>query len=125
MRWTITFTGDETGNVSCVAESDTAGVLVATVLNGVLRCAANLVGQVHAGETVPGPAVPVELPDGWEATADGVNVQPTMETGGQAHSRTYQCGETTLVAPCRQDGEPTAATVAALSAAQPEIAAEA
>jgi len=125
MRWSITFTGDENGSVQSSGTSDTPGVLVATALNGVLRCAANLIGQVHAGQALPCPDAPVDLPDGWEATADGINVELSIETGGRSYSRTYKFGESVVAAPCRNDGEPTAATVAALSAAQPEQPAEA
>lgn len=62
---------------------------------------------------------PIALPEGWEATSDGVNILSV--DGAVSHSRRYQTtpeGYPTVVreAPCAPDGSPTSATVSALLA---------
>lgn len=54
------------------------------------------------------------LPDGWEATGDGINTEVVLGEG-QRFSRTYRRMDgPVLVAPCAQDGSALPATRAAL-----------
>lgn len=47
------------------------------------------------------------IPDGWEATNDGINVYQTLgEGGGTRYTRWYQRGETRIEAVCAADGSP-------------------
>lgn len=62
------------------------------------------------------PPAPIVLPDGWEATEDGVNVAVVLG-GATSHSRNYRKDGVVVEAPCAADGSPIAATVDALNAA--------
>lgn len=115
MSWKIIITSDANGQIDWQSVGSEPGILVATVLDGVLATARGLIGQVHTGLTIPCPDAPAELPDGWEATLDGVSVQLDLGTGTQSFSRTYQCGEVVVSAPCRADGQAVAETVAVLN----------
>lgn len=62
-------------------------------------------------------AVARSLPDGWEPTADGINVE-MMIGGPTSHSRTYQKDGRTVKAPCDAAGGNLPATREALLAAE-------
>lgn len=112
--WTITFTGDlETGNIRFHTTTDADVVPMGVVLRGVLACCAgDLSLQAISGLAVGSPP---NLPDGWEATADGVNTTIQMESGRSAYSRNYRNGEVVIEAPCSGDGSPTYETVSVLA----------
>lgn len=64
------------------------------------------------------------LPDGWAATADGVNTMTMLgDGGGTSYTRTYQHEDgRTALAPCLADGSSIPATRDALLAVPPKLA---
>ena len=58
---------------------------------------------------------PVELPEGWEETRDGTNVELNLATG-KSYSKNFKHGDEVVCLTCDPTGAPTAATLEAIEA---------
>jgi hypothetical protein len=122
-RWTCTIAVRD-GQLVWRIDTDTPGIVVQEVLNGLCACLSDMVAKAGlAVRTRAELQPPVVLPDGWSATADGVNVNMAMDSGGVTHTRTWAHTDGRIVeAPCDPSGGATATTVDALAATPAPLA---
>ncbi|HLD90772.1 MAG TPA: hypothetical protein VI911_07155 [Patescibacteria group bacterium] len=118
MRWSITIESDGTSIRWSIPPAQ-SGVRLQEVVNGVASCLAPMIEQGLTLALWP----PVLLPDGWEATLDGVSVVMMADTGTTTFHRTYRNDDLglTVDAPCESNGDPIPDTLTVLNSQGPVV----